>query len=211
MNDGRHLIYVPTLHTTHDMGTVAPSMKEMYVKKFGEGKWEEHVRVIEEMWEGIRTRIEALKLNFDRVKVYQDGLPLCGKEKEIIRELAEAGSPNHKIVQSLIDRGATVVGTEDPKLLLAEYHHVKQVAEAKTHAEREKLVKALSRKQANLLRKRDRTIRDQILKTLKKGETGILFMGLLHRVDELLPKEIRVSYLIHRLPFLRSFEMKMVA
>ena len=38
-------------------------------------------------------------------------------------------------------------------------------------------------------------------KTLKEGETGILFAGMAHQVDKYLPKAIHISYLIFRLPF----------
>lgn len=202
----KKLIYIPILHTSHDMGNMANAMKETYVKKFGEQKWQEHVRVIGEMWDGIKKRIEALNLPFNHVKIYQDGLPECGKEKEIVQELAGKGSPNHQIVQWLVDKGAQLIGTEDPKLLLEEYNHVKKIAAAKTHQEKEKLIHNFTKGGEKLLRKRDEKIRDQILTTLKNGETGILFIGLLHRVDELLPKEMNVTYLIHRLPFRRRFE-----
>lgn len=207
----RALVYIPILHTTSDMGTLAGSMKEAYVKKFGKKKWEEHVRVIDEMWKGIRQKIRQMNFPYRKVKVYQDGLPICGMEKRIIAELAKKGSPNHKLIQSMIRKGATVVGTEDPKLLLAEYGHIKKIAEAKTHEERERLIHDFEKESALILRQRDKKICHQIDSTLKKGEIGVLFIGLAHRVDELLPKDIRATYLIHRLPFRRSFEMEKVA
>lgn len=212
----RALVYVPILHTTSDMGTLAPAMRKAYVKKFGEKKWQEHVLVIDEMWKGIRQKIQQMNLSYGkpaagRVKVYQDGLPICGMEKQIVADLAKKGSPNHMLIQWMIRRGAAVVGTEDPKLLLEEYNHVRKITQAKTHQEHEKLVHEFAGQSAKLLQKRDKKISDQIDSTLKKGETGVLFIGLAHRVDELLPKDIRVSFLIHRLPFRRSFEMERVA
>lgn len=217
----RRLVYVPILHTTSDMGTLAPAMKKAYVKKFGEQKWKEHVRVIDEMWNGIRQKIQQMnffckkpdpgKPDSGKVKVYQDGLPICGMEKRIVADLAKKGSPNHKLLQWMMHRGATLVGTEDPKFLLEEYDYIRRITQAKTHQEHEKLVHEFTEQSAELLQKRDKKISDQIDSTLKKGETGVLFIGLAHRVDELLPKNIRVSYLIHRLPFRRSFEMKRVA
>lgn len=198
------------------MGTLAPAMRKAYVKKFGEKKWKEHVRVIDEMWNGIRQRIQQMNFPYGKpasgqVKIYQDGLPICGMEKRIIADLAKKGSPNHKLVLWMMRQGAILVGTEDPKLLLEEYNHVRKITQAKTHAEHEKLVCEFEEQSAALLQKRDQKISDQIDSTLKKGETGVLFIGLAHRVDELLPKDIRASYLIHRLPFRRSFEMEKVA
>ena len=207
----RHLVYVPILHTTSDMGTLAGSMKETYIRKFGEKKWKEHVRAIDEMWKGIRQRIRQMNFPYNKVKVYQDGLPICGMEKRIIDDLAKKGSPNHKLVLWMMRRGATLVGTEDPPLLIAEYNHIRGIAQAKTHQEREKRVHEFENESALLLKKRDEKICNRIDSTLMKGETGVLFIGLAHRVDELLPKDIRASYLIHRLPFRRSFEMEMAA
>lgn len=215
-NNFRRLVYVPVLHTSSDMGTLAGSMKEVYVKKFGKKKWEEHVRVIDEMWNGIRQRIQQMNFSYGKpdsgkVKVYQDGLPICGMEKRIVADLAKKGSPNHKLVLWMMRQGATLVGTEDPKLLLEEYNHIRKITQAKTHREHERLVHKFEEQSAELLQKRDKKISAQIDSTLKKGEIGVLFIGLLHRVDELLPKDIRATYLIHRFPFRRSFEIEKVA
>lgn len=208
MKDERKIIYVPILHTSADMGSLAGSMRTAYTKKFGKKKWMEHVRAIDEMWDGIEKKVRRLRLPFKQTKVYQDGLALCGKEREIVQELANQGSRNHQLVLRLIKRGATIEGTEDPQLLLREYTHLRSVIGAKTHEERERFIHEFAKESDELLKKRDQKIRDRIVETLKSGETGIVFLGLLHRVDELLPPNIRVSYLIHRLPFRRSFEMQ---
>ena len=61
-----------------------------------------------------------------------------------------------------------------------------------------------------LLKKRDEFIAQRIEETLKEGEIGVLFIGLMHRVDEILRADISVSYLIYHLPFKRNFEIKKV-
>lgn len=200
---GRILIYVPILHTVSDMGDLGGSMLEAYVNKFGEKKWQEHLRVITELWDEIAKRLNALNLAFPRVKLYQDGLPICGREDEIVRELAERGSVNHQLLLSLMNRGATLVGTEDPALLVCEYNHLKRIAHSRSRKERKRFVREFKSEEKELLKKRDEKIRERIVETLKADETGILFLGLLHRVDELLPPEIQVRYLI-RLPFRES-------
>jgi acyl CoA:acetate/3-ketoacid CoA transferase beta subunit len=43
----------------------------------------------------------------------------------------------------------------------------------------------------------------RIAQTLKDGETGVLFAGITHRIDKYLPKDIKITYLISRLPFKR--------
>ncbi|MBU4491643.1 MAG: hypothetical protein KKD69_04180 [Euryarchaeota archaeon] len=192
------------------MGTMSNSLKQEYVKKYGEEKWHQHVHGINEMWDGLKSRINSLKLDWTKVRVYQDGLPVCGKEKEIIEDLAAKKSKNHELVQWLVKMGAKIEGTEDAAFLLEEYKHVKKIAVARTNEERNQAVKDYEAIAVDVLIKRDEFIRKRIEETLKDGETGILFMGLLHKVDEDLAEDIRVSYLIHRLPFKRRFDINKI-
>jgi hypothetical protein len=192
------------------MGSLSEQAKRVYISKLGKRLWQHHVRAIEEMWAGLKKRISKLKLPYKKTYIYQDGLPVCGKELAIVTQLAKQGSPNHEIVKWLADRGAKVVGTEDPKLLLQEYHFVKQTLSARNNGHKKELLREYEKAAPELLKKRDLYIREQINKTLPQGGIGLLFVGLLHRVDELLPADIQVSYLIYRLPFQRSFEMELV-
>lgn len=210
MRNGRQLIYVPILHTQHDMGSLSVAAKKIYTEKLGKKLWQHHVRAIDEMWSGIKKQIARLKLPYKKTNIYQDGLPVCDREKEIVKELASKGGPNYLILRWLMNRGATVVGTEDPQLLVEEYHYIKQILAAHNNGQKKEWVERYEKAAPELLKKRDLYIRERINKTLPVGGTGILFMGLLHRVDELLPKDIRVSYLIYRLPFHRSFEIELV-
>jgi hypothetical protein len=57
----------------------------------------------------------------------------------------------------------------------------------------------------SILQKRDVYIGQRIDKTLREGETGLLFIGITHRVNEKLPKDIEIDYLIYRLPFKEGF------
>lgn len=187
---------------------MSAALEKEYIKKFGEKKWQQHVREIDEMWEGLKSRIAKLGLDWKKVRVYQDGLPVCDKEKEIVRDLAAKGSKNHELVQWLVDSGANLEGTEDAPLLLEEYDYIKKIAEAGAKAGRKKAIVNYENAAPDLLSRRDSFIRKRIEETLKEGEAGILFMGLLHKVDEGLAEDIKVSYLIHRLPFKRRFEVK---
>ncbi len=63
------------------------------------------------------------------------------------------------------------------------------------------LLEELKREGETLLHERDVFIAERIDATLREGETGILFLGLLHRVDELLDGKLEVRQLIHSLPF----------
>lgn len=209
MNNGRRLIYIPILHTQQDMGSLATSAKKAAIEKVGKKIWQHHVQAIDEMWSGIKKRITRLKLPYPKTYLYQDGLPVCGKETAIVKHLAKQGSPNHLIIQWLMDRGAKLVGTEDPQLLVQEYNYIKRILQAHNNGQREKIIKAYELAAPQLLKKRDLFIKERIAKTLPRNGIGLLFVGLLHHIDELLPSDIRVSYLIYRLPFHRSFEMEL--
>lgn len=115
---------------------------------------------------------------------------MCGFELEIVRELAKAGSSNHQLILSLIDKGATLMGTEDPQLLIEEYQMQQQSKDA-LHSHQEKTEEA-----TRLLEARDRFIVKRIDETLHPGEIGLLFLGASHRLDTMKSSDIRVETLI---------------
>jgi hypothetical protein len=186
------------------MGSVAESLKKEYIIRYGLKRWDEHIEAINSMWLGIRQKIFDLGLDYDMTKVYQDGLPVCNKELAIASDLAQAGNENFKIILELVQQGAKLIGTEDPGLLLEEYNYIKAVTQIDNLEEKEKAIRNYEKKALDLLKRRDEYIAKRISKTLTEKETGILFMGLKHKVDEKLSKDIEVNYLIYRLPFKES-------
>jgi len=44
----RRLIYIPVIHTELEMGSAALWLKEEYILKFGEEKWEEHLKLVKD-------------------------------------------------------------------------------------------------------------------------------------------------------------------
>lgn len=196
----RRLIYVPIVHTAADMGSQAEALEREHVRRHGRAEWARTRRLIDEVWEAIRVRLAALGLDPSRVRIYQDGLPVCGREVEIIRDVAATGSRNYALILALLDRGATVEGTESPALLREEYEGIRRVGEAKSEGEARRAREEYARESARILRERDAFVVRRIDETLKDGEVGILFLGLMHEVDRLLPEDIEVQYLIPRLP-----------
>lgn len=189
----RILIVIPIIHTQHDMGSLHELSRQEYVNRYGDEKWAGHVKSIEQVWRGIRQMIDALELPFARVRIYQDGLPLCGNEADIVREVAGQGSLNHQILVELMAQGAHLMGTEDPTLLLQEYH-----LQQGTLSEAEKVHKGQSEL---LLSARDQFIAERINSTLMAGEVGLLFLGMAHQVEPRLNTDILVRDL---LPSLRE-------
>ncbi|MBI2000308.1 MAG: hypothetical protein HYS69_03795, partial [candidate division NC10 bacterium] len=188
----RRLIYVPIVHTAADMGSQAEALEREHVRRHGRGEWARTRRLIDEVWEGLRTRLLALNLDYRRVRIYQDGLPVCGRELDIVREVAQGGSRNYALILELLSRGAVVEGTESPGLLREEYERIRSAIPAGQAREED------AGEGERLLRQRDEFIGRRIDETLKEGEVGILFIGLMHRVDRFLAPDIEVQYLIHR-------------
>ena len=120
----RTLIVIPIIHTEQDMGSLLEQTKVAYVTRYGHEKWTEHLKSIDELWIGIRQMIAALDLPCASVRLYQDGLPHCGKEADIVNDVAAQGSQNHQLLVELMAQGAQLMGTEDPSLLLQEYQFV---------------------------------------------------------------------------------------
>ena len=186
----RRLILFPIVHTSVDLGSLSESVRDHYLKRFGPSAWNQREEIVGRIWNDIQEKIDVLDIDYRKARVYQDGLPECGFEQQIVRELAEAGSRNHQLVLSLIQKGATLMGTEDPQLLIQEYQ-LQQRSKDAIHSDRGKTEEA-----ARLLAARDRFLVKRIDETLQAGEIGLLFLGAAHRLDTLSSIDIRVERLM---------------
>ena len=195
----RKLIYIPILHTQADMGALAEPLQTIAIQKIGREKWKSNVEAVEQFWAHIREEMLKGRLPFPRVRLYQDGLPVCTREADIVGDLARAGSSNHQLLVELIARGATLMGTESPDLLLEEYNLVQRVCTARDLEEASRIKEQQRILGQSLLQRRDQYIAARINDTLRIGETGILFLGMLHSPLRWLASDIRVTYPICRL------------
>lgn len=178
----RTLIHAAIVHSLADFGSLSEQVKQSYQRQFGSQKWNKHLDDVEQFWNQVHNEILRLNLNWSRVRLYQDGLPVCGRELEIVSQVAASGSKNHQLLLELVQRGAHLTGSEDPALLMEEYARAKA---------------SLSGKDADdLLRKRDRFIATTINQTLREGETGLLFLGMIHSAVRLLAPDIQVRSLV---------------
>jgi hypothetical protein len=187
----RRLVYIPIIHTVADMGALGPSVQRVKLSALGRQGLAHSAAVVEKMWEETERAVTRLKLTPGAARVYQDGLPVCGHEREIVSELAKAGSRNHGLLLKLEARGAVLMGTESPELLVEEY----QLAGAELASGGVTQAKVRQKRlRDTLLERRDRYIADRINATLGAGESGILFMGMLHEVARYLDSDIDVGY-----------------
>jgi len=186
----RLLIHIPIVHSQADMGSSSDAVRQAYIDEKGSEAWEESRRAIADFWQKLEDRIGSLDLDFSKVRIYQDGLPVCGYERNIVEDLAASGGVNYRILLELMARGAALEGTENPDLLLKEYQLLK-TGMAGPMADRNASVRAAEK----LLEERDRFIARRIDQTLRPGETGLLFLGALHHATEMLPATIVVTSL----------------
>lgn len=192
----RTLIYLPIIHTPADMGALKESVVRATLEKLGRLGLARKIQTIDKIWTEIEGVLDGLALTFEKVRLYQDGLPVCGREAEIVAELARAGNRNHQLLLRLMEKGATLMGTESGDLLVQEYQLVKHTLTSRAP----KAAAIVAQRQAlsdSLLKRRDQFIANRIHETLKEGETGILFLGMLHSVERFLPKDIKVIYPLH--------------
>ena len=189
----RRLIWIPIIHTQEDLGTLREAVRRLHERRAGRSQWRRTQKAIEAMWTKIEREIDGLDLDYTRVRLYQDGLACCGREEEIVRDLAGAGSRNHRLLLKLMARGARIMGTESPELLLEEYELSRQaiVSAGATSGMTPEQREAGER----ILKKRDAYIAGRIAETLLPGETGVAFLGLLHSLAGRLPHDIEVKTL----------------
>ncbi len=197
----RPLIYIPVVHSETDLGSVGGEVRQRFQAAFGQEAWERRFSSVEAMWDGIGHKLLGLPLAWAEVRLYQDGLPECGREADIVRDLARQGSRNHQLLLEAMGRGATLMGTESAPLLVAEYRRIQKLVEAARQGAGDEVGLELRAEGERLLKARDAFIARRIDETLRPGETGVLFMGLLHRVDELMGPDLEIRPLVHSLPF----------
>jgi len=194
----RTLLHIPIVHSQSDMGSLGESIRKITLQKLGARAWHQKVNLIDHFWSTVEDTLNRLPLVYEQTRLYQDGVPVCGKELDIVKELAKEGSLNHQLLVRLVEKGATIMGTESPDLLIEEYQLTHRLLESGDLKEMNR-VEALQKTASNLLlAKRDAFIAARIDQTLADGETGILFLGMLHNFEGCLPKDIQVLYPVQR-------------
>lgn len=197
----RPLIYVPIIHSEADLGGLGQEVRRHFEEVLGADAWTRRYASVDAMWDGLRSKLLALPLPWARTRLYQDGLPVCGWELPIVRDLAAQGSRNHLLLAELMERGATLMGTEDPALLVEEYRRIERLTVTVKQESSAAVAAEIKSSGEEILRRRDAFIAHRIDSTVQEDETGVLFLGLIHRVDELLEGKFDVRHLIHSLPF----------
>jgi hypothetical protein len=177
----RTLVLIPIIHTDEDLGSFNVKPKTIARRI----EFERKQNSIKTVWNEIENNLLNWRNSFENVLIYQDSLPVCGRELEIVREVAATGSPNYRLILKLIEQGAEIIGTESPELLKSEY-------EVQSEFMKNPKNKSLMDKLRIFLLKRDRFIADRINETLLSDKLGVLFIGMMHQVETQLPEDIKV-------------------
>lgn len=181
----RVLHYFPIIHSEADLGTLASPIEHRKATNMGRRGVFRDRRRIDHFWQEVRAAADRIPIVQGAMRVYQDSLPVGDQTNRIVEDLAKAGSQNHQILLALLARGAVLMGTEAPELLVEEYRLAQASLAGNPTAD------AASE---TLIERRDRFIAARIGTTLAAGETGILFIGALHAVHRYLNPDIQVVY-----------------
>ncbi len=193
----RKIIFIPILHTEADYGSISKEMTSRFKKVLGEKMWEKRQKTILSLWERISDYFDDK--NVSLLRIYQDGMAADGVlGKKIVWKVAEVGSANHKLIRKLIERGAILEKTEDPELLKEERDLILKMIKPKSPYARLINRSRYIHVKDRLLNKRDEFIANQINRTLKEGETGVLFLGASHDVLSKLSADIVVEEFLKR-------------
>ena len=188
----RTLIYVPVIHTSADLGSLAKDVTKRGIADIGEDVWEKHKVAVEKFWDVISDYFGSIDVS--GMKVYQDGMVADGEVgQRIVEEGAKSGSRNYELVARLLKKGAILVKTEDFKLVKEELYRLVALTQAKSISH--KLIAFIKYKLVKnmLLDKRDRYVAKRIDETLHHGEKGILFIGAYHNIKTKLPGNIQIK------------------
>lgn len=185
------LLYVPIIHTSADLGSLAKAVAQRGIDAIGAEFWEKHTATVERFWDAVSDYFAAAEAA--GMLVYQDGMPADGElGAKITEECAKAGSRNYELVAKLLRRGAVLVKTEDIGLVKRERDRLAALTRAKTLFQKLAAYISYKRIKDKLLAKRDDFITKTIVETLGDGRTGVLFIGAGHNIRKRLPPEIRV-------------------
>lgn len=177
--------------------------------ELGRHRHKSSIDPINDFWQQMSEAVLSLDLSYDKVRLYQDSLPCCGFEMEIVRDLTAQGSSNFQLLQTLLDRGASLEGTESIELLMEELRWAKRMSRLPA-GDLEDLnlgsaglgsgssgtagLNEQQRTPAELIVARDQFIAERILQTLRPDEEGLLFIGMLHDVATWMDPSITVRY-----------------
>jgi len=194
----RKLLIIPIVHGEEEMGSLKEHIARISGEKMGETGHERQRAAVIEFWDRLDLFLQEILVHTDarEIQIFQDGLPTGGELGEkIVRECAENGIHNYRILVPLIESGAKLEQTESPQLLKEEYGLIREIFTAPSPQQRERLSSVHGKRLEELGRERDSFIALRIAEMLREDHMGILFIGATHNVTGLLPEGIHTYIL----------------
>ncbi|MEW5994555.1 MAG: hypothetical protein AB1744_09180 [Candidatus Zixiibacteriota bacterium] len=192
----RKLIYVPVIHASADLGSVAKEATRRGIAGLGKDFWEEHRKTVDGFWDAISHYFDSLDVT--GMKIFQDGMVADGEVAEkLVEEGVKTGSKNYELVARLLKRGAILVKTEEIKLVKQELDRLLAITRAKSLLKKLTAFAKYKLTKSALLNRRDEFIARRIDETLGHGEKGILFIGAFHNIKRRLPANLEIIEVKH--------------
>ncbi len=193
----RSLYIIPIVHTAADLGRLSSAVDQWKEVHLSPERLCAAKQSVARFWQELQAAIRAWQPEFQKLRLYQDALPVCGDgqrnfEHQIVQDLAARGSTNHQLLQWLVEQGATLTGTESATLLLEEYKLVRETLQSNPDEPTETIDQ--QQRLNDLLVRRDRFIAERIHATLQPDQIGLIFIGMLHRLHRYLPVDIEYTY-----------------
>ena len=99
----RLLIYIPVIHTSADLGSLAKDVTKRGITELGEEVWKEHMKRVEGFWDVISHYFDSMDVS--GMKIYQDGMVADGEVgQKIVEEGIKSGSKNYEIISKLLQK-----------------------------------------------------------------------------------------------------------
>ena len=128
----RTLIYVPVIHTSADLGSLAGDITRRGISDLGEDLWRKHQKTVEDFWDVISNYFDSIDVS--GMKIYQDGMIAEGEVGEkIVEEGRSSGSNNYELVSRLLKKAAILVRTENFHLVKKECDRLRGITQSKVN------------------------------------------------------------------------------
>lgn len=180
----RKLYYIPMIHKNKELGDLQEIVKQLRESLFGERHIATFFKNVEDYWSLVKEKLwfETNLFQADiacKTHVFVDSLPNTEEwlVESVLKDLINEGFPAYQLIGEIQTAGATVHGTEDPKLLAEELEYQKE--SRNRFMEDEEIDTA---KGERLLKERDEVIIERVHKEVPDGEIAIVFIGRLHNV-----------------------------
>ena len=220
----KKLLFVYDVHLSTDvesetLGISENDVERIKEKNYGSKNVQKMKKAINDLYDSLDKRFEKETVD----KIYQDGgaidwdtvaktkPQIYGQFLNDLEEKVAKGSRSFKLVLDLVNKGAKIKQTEDPKLLLEEanfiqnYMKIKNVKEElsrgkhyspKEEQEIRELAELVAKQQVEQNErgdKRDKAMADNINNSLKEGEVGLFIIGAMHNVKPYLAEDITIE------------------